>query len=188
MHYTNKRHDDHVLRIIGFTWTHACHESTNRYIWPLIHVNILVADFYNNRILLVDRTVTSARPFQLPVNPKYPHSVSYDPSSGRLIVVEGRGQFSVLEFDGIWWWRTSATYALHSAAESRNHRRPGGQFGWWRSCRAAAIQLFRGSHLTHDEYTGNVSSVFLLISYWFRNPTDDWSMMIVAIIACIVSV
>jgi len=76
--------------------------------WPLglaidTRGYMLVADLNNNRILLVDPTMTSACPLQLPVNPVGPGSVSYDPSRGRLVVGEQRGQYRVLVFDGIWW-------------------------------------------------------------------------------------
>jgi len=66
---------------------------------------MLVADQGNNRILLVDPTLTSARPLQLPVNPTLstPQTVSYDQSIGRLYVGEYGGQNRVLVFDGIWW-------------------------------------------------------------------------------------
>jgi len=64
---------------------------------------MLVADLGNNRVLLVDPTITSARQLQLPINPESPIAVSYDPSRGRLVVGEYDGQHRVLVFDGVWW-------------------------------------------------------------------------------------
>jgi len=66
---------------------------------------MLVADSGNNRIILVDPTLTSARQLQLPVNLAlyYPWTVSYNQSIGRLFVGEWGGQCRVLVFDGIWW-------------------------------------------------------------------------------------
>jgi len=66
---------------------------------------MLVVDQGNNRILLVDPTLTSARQLQLPVNTALdsPRSVSYDQSIGRLYVGEYSGLKRLLVFDGIWW-------------------------------------------------------------------------------------
>jgi len=66
---------------------------------------MLLADYYNNRILLVDPTLTSASQLQLPVSPALsgPMSVSYVQSLGRLYVGEYYVNYRVLVFDGIWW-------------------------------------------------------------------------------------
>jgi len=65
---------------------------------------MLVADRDNNRILLVDPTLTSARQLQLPVNPALsgPQSVSYDQSIGRQYIGEGGYPYRVPVFDGVW--------------------------------------------------------------------------------------
>jgi len=66
---------------------------------------MLVADRYNDIILLINPTLTSARQLQLPVIPAMtsPCPISYDQSMGRLYVGETDGQYRVLVFDGIWW-------------------------------------------------------------------------------------
>jgi len=55
--------------------------------------NILVADAYNNRLLVLDRSLTSAREMSVSVDGglKYPYSLCYDKSRGRLYIGEGTG-------------------------------------------------------------------------------------------------
>ena len=64
---------------------------------------IFVADFYNNRILVVNPSLTDSRQLPLPVNTslRYPVAVSLDQSRGRLYVGEHSGQFRVLIFDNV---------------------------------------------------------------------------------------
>jgi len=66
---------------------------------------MLIADSDNNRILLVNSTLTSARQLQLPVYPTFscPQTISYDQSIGRLYVGERVNPYRVLVFDGVWW-------------------------------------------------------------------------------------
>ena len=57
------------------------------------HGNILVADYFNDRLLVLDPTLTSAREMSVSVNggPKSPLSLWYDKSRGRLYVSECGG-------------------------------------------------------------------------------------------------
>jgi len=58
------------------------------------HGNILVADWDNNRLLVIDRSLTSAHEMSMPVDGGLngPRSLWYDKSRGRLYVGEGRGR------------------------------------------------------------------------------------------------
>jgi len=56
--------------------------------------NILVADMNNNRLLVLDRSLTSAREMSVSVDGglKDPYSLCYDQSRGRLYIAEYNGQ------------------------------------------------------------------------------------------------
>jgi len=62
---------------------------------------VIVADYGNNRILVVDPTITVARQLVLPVNTalQMPIAVSLDHTRGRLYIGEYGGQYGVLVFD-----------------------------------------------------------------------------------------
>jgi len=62
--------------------------------------NILVADCYNSRILVLDPTLTIARQLLLPVNtPLNPNFITIDREHGRMYVGEDIGQQRLLAFD-----------------------------------------------------------------------------------------
>ena len=65
--------------------------------------DILVADEHNNRILLVNSSLSSARKLALPVDYgiKLPRDLCLDESRGRLYVGEWSGSHRVLVFDGV---------------------------------------------------------------------------------------
>ena len=69
---------------------------------------VYVTDRENDRLLMLDPSLTEARQLQLPVNTALmkPLALSIDNSRGQLFVGEDDGQCRVLVFDGI-WWRTS---------------------------------------------------------------------------------
>ena len=58
------------------------------------HENILVADYGNNRLLVLDRSLTSAHEMSMSVDGglECPFSLWYDKSRGRLYVGEGKGR------------------------------------------------------------------------------------------------
>jgi len=58
------------------------------------HGNILVADNSNNRLLVLDRSLTSAHEMSMSVDGglKEPHSLWYDKSRGRLYIGEWTGR------------------------------------------------------------------------------------------------
>jgi len=64
----------------------------------------IVADHDNNRILMVDPSLTIARQLSLPLDSplSVPNALSFNQSLGRLYVGEDGGQHRVLIFDGIW--------------------------------------------------------------------------------------
>ena len=64
--------------------------------------NILATDYYNNRILVIDPTLTAASRLTLPVNIvlPYPCAINLDQLRGRLSNGECGGQYRVLAFDG----------------------------------------------------------------------------------------
>ena len=66
---------------------------------------ILVADRDNDRILSIDRSLSSAQQLVLPVDGgiHVPWALSLDESRGRLYVGEGGGSYRVLVFDGVRW-------------------------------------------------------------------------------------
>ena len=75
--------------------------------------DILVADEDNNRILLVNSSLSSARELALPVEHdddddddddeiQQPRGLCLDESRGRLYVGEDNGNYRVLVFDGVW--------------------------------------------------------------------------------------
>ncbi len=67
---------------------------------------ILVADSSNNRILVLNPTLTEARPLPLPLNEtgviQWPRGLWLDESRGRLYVGETDGQYRVLVFDNVY--------------------------------------------------------------------------------------
>jgi len=65
--------------------------------------DILVADAYNNRILLVNSSLSSAQELAVPVDDEiqWPRSLCLDESLGRLYVGEVGGSYRVLVFDGV---------------------------------------------------------------------------------------
>ena len=65
--------------------------------------DILVADENNNRILLVNSSLSSARKLVLPVDDgiRWPRGLCLDESRGRLYVGEYGGSYRVLVFDGV---------------------------------------------------------------------------------------
>jgi len=65
--------------------------------------DILVADSDNNRILLVNSSLSSARELALPVDDgiQEPYDLCLDESRGRLYVAEWGGSHRVLVFDGV---------------------------------------------------------------------------------------
>jgi len=65
--------------------------------------DILVADEDNNRILLVNSSLSSARKLVLPVDDgiRWPRGLWMDESRGRLYVGEYGGSYRVLVFDGV---------------------------------------------------------------------------------------
>jgi DNA-binding beta-propeller fold protein YncE len=67
--------------------------------------NIAVADYYNNRILVLNATLSEARNFSLPINTgviNNPRGLWLDESRGRLYVAEEGGQKRVLVFDNVY--------------------------------------------------------------------------------------
>ena len=63
---------------------------------------ILVADSANNRILVLNPTLTDARPLNVTVSISYPYGLWLDESRGRLYVGENGGQKRVLVYDGVY--------------------------------------------------------------------------------------
>ena len=65
--------------------------------------DILVVDEDNNRILLVNSSLSSARELALPVDDgiQWPWSLCLDESRGRFYVGEWSGSHRVLVFDGV---------------------------------------------------------------------------------------
>jgi len=65
---------------------------------------ILVGDLGNNRILVVDPSLSEARQLPLPLNTglNSPLALTFDQSRGRLYVGEDSGQYRLLVFDGFW--------------------------------------------------------------------------------------
>jgi len=62
--------------------------------------NILAADYSNNRILVLDPTLTIARQLLLPViTPQQPNFITLDREHGRMYVGEDGGQKRLLAFD-----------------------------------------------------------------------------------------
>ena len=64
---------------------------------------ILATDRENNRILVIDPTLTAARELKLPVNLdlRMPKAVDFDQSRDRLYIGEDDGQTRLLVFDGL---------------------------------------------------------------------------------------
>ncbi len=66
---------------------------------------ILVADMWNNRILVLNPTLSEARPLPLPLNEtgviKRPRGLWLDESRGRLYVGEDGGNYRVLVYDNV---------------------------------------------------------------------------------------
>jgi len=64
---------------------------------------ILVADYYNHIILIVNPMMTDSRQFPLPVNTylRFLYTLSLDQSRGRLVVGEWGGPYRVLIFDNV---------------------------------------------------------------------------------------
>jgi len=67
------------------------------------HSYILVTDSSNNRILVVNPSLSEARQLSLPVNPalQSPCALSFDNSRGQLYVGEFSGQHRVLVFNDV---------------------------------------------------------------------------------------
>jgi hypothetical protein len=66
---------------------------------------IAVADYYNNRILVFNQTLSEARNFSLPINTgviNHPISLWLDESRGRLYVAELGGQMRLLVFENVY--------------------------------------------------------------------------------------
>jgi len=63
------------------------------------HENILVADANNNRLLVLDRSLTSAHEMSVSVDGGlvWPSSLWYDKSRGRLFVGEGNGRVIIID-------------------------------------------------------------------------------------------
>jgi DNA-binding beta-propeller fold protein YncE len=66
-------------------------------------VCVLVADYYNNRIIALNPSLTAARQLPLPVDTRLqsPFALCFDESRGRLYVGENVGQRRVLVFDNV---------------------------------------------------------------------------------------
>jgi DNA-binding beta-propeller fold protein YncE len=67
--------------------------------------NIAVADYNNNRIIVLNPTLSEARTFSLPINTGViygPRGLWLDESRGRLYVAESSGQKRVLVFDNVY--------------------------------------------------------------------------------------
>jgi DNA-binding beta-propeller fold protein YncE len=67
--------------------------------------NIAIADNLNNRILVLNPTLSEARNFSLPINTgviNCPRGLWLDESRGRLYVTEWSGQQRVLVFDNVY--------------------------------------------------------------------------------------
>ena len=64
--------------------------------------NILATDYSNNRMLVINPTLTAARRFTPPVNTvlRYPCAINLDQARGRLYIGECSGQCRLLAFDG----------------------------------------------------------------------------------------
>jgi DNA-binding beta-propeller fold protein YncE len=74
---------------------------------------VLVADYSNNRIVVVNPTLSEARPLSLPIDANKPISqplaMWLDESRGRLYVGEHGGQRRVLVFDNIFNFKAAFT-------------------------------------------------------------------------------
>jgi DNA-binding beta-propeller fold protein YncE len=62
---------------------------------------VLVADRYNNRILVLNPTLTEARPLSINITINGPQGLSLDESVGRLYVGEWDSPYRVLVIDNV---------------------------------------------------------------------------------------